>query len=215
MGVIRLAIIGQYLLWRESLSAFFGRQPDLFVSWTAGTPSQALERQPPESPDVILLHDEFHDDSQFETARRVRRTWQARIVILARIACPVRLRHALDAGITGYFFEKDDPEEIVAGIRCAASGQHCWSPALKARGAADPASNGLAAEKIGALKLTPRQVEILKHVARGASSKQIAQKLHLSTRSVSSHTYRIMRRLDIHDRVELALFAVREGLVAP
>ena len=63
--------------------------------------------------------------------------------------------------------------------------------------------------------LTGRQVEVLRHLARGESVKEIARLMHLSHKSVDSHKYRIMNKLGIHDRVELARFAIREGLLTP
>ena len=65
------------------------------------------------------------------------------------------------------------------------------------------------------LSLTSRQLEVLRHLAIGRSVKEIAWKMHLKPKTIDSHKYNMMRRLDIHDRVSLARFAIREGLILP
>jgi DNA-binding NarL/FixJ family response regulator len=63
--------------------------------------------------------------------------------------------------------------------------------------------------------LTSRQIEVLRHLARGKSVKEVARSMHLSEKSIDSHKYRIMHKLGIHDRVELARYSIREGLTLP
>jgi DNA-binding NarL/FixJ family response regulator len=100
----------------------------------------------------------------------------------------------------------------VEAVRLVASRRTFVSAALAERSVPDqsrPDDNRYAA----LAQFTPRQLQLLCQLATGASVKEVARSLHLSPKSVDSHKYRIMQRLGIHDRVELARFAIREGLI--
>jgi DNA-binding NarL/FixJ family response regulator len=98
----------------------------------------------------------------------------------------------------------------------AAAGEKTFSPAVAERLNYDPQTKRYSVKSETPLSsLTGRQLEVLRHLARGESVKEIARQMHLSQKSIDSHKYRIMNKLGIHDRVELARFAIREGLSNP
>lgn len=103
----------------------------------------------------------------------------------------------------------DNPEDS------AASGAARTSPQSPAVSAVSPTLRCVSTHPAELTLLTSRQLEVLRHLARGDSVKEIARQMHLSQKSVDSHKYRIMSKLGIHDRVELARFAIREGLMLP
>jgi len=110
--------------------------------------------------------------------------------------------------------KNEPPEKVIDAIRAVASGQCYFSPEVQSRLVIDSDGVHLGHEAKGrAASLTHREMEVLRYIARGMSKKEIAKTMHLSVKTVENHSASIMSRLDIHDRVELTRFAIREGLI--
>ena len=113
---------------------------------------------------------------------------------------------------------KDEPiETVIEAIRMAVTNGAYFSPRVRSRLVVDP-DKGLTLEDAGNTKastLTPRELEVLRYLARGMSKKEIAGQMYRSISTVDKHVENLMRKLGIHDRVEIARYAIREGLVEP
>lgn len=119
-------------------------------------------------------------------------------------------------GISGYLVKTDTLDGVIEAIRSAASGKKYFSPEVRSRfvlnaGGASPDDR----HQTLLSKLSSRELEVLRHLARGMSKKEVARTIHLSPHTVDKHASNLMKKLDIHDRVELARFAFREGLAQP
>lgn len=214
---IHLAIVGPCTLISESLNAFFDAQPEFEVTWTSVATADAC-RQLDKSPvDIVLLDASMKHGSPMDLARRILDgPVSTKVVILSPHVCTLTLEWVLKFSLSGYLVYDDDPETVIIGIKRAFAGGHCWSPSTEQHVKFNSRTGTYElANESSTKRLTLRQKEIVIHLAHGASAKVVARRLHLAEKSVNSHTYRIMKLLKIHDRVELTHFAIREGLIAP
>lgn len=165
-------------------------------------------------PDVALLDISMPDLNGIETAARIRiRFPQTRVVILSMHAGKDYVAQALRAGASGYLLKDATPAELESALRAVARGETYLSPRIsgavveKYLQSADRAAGPLEA-------LTPRQREILRLIAEGRSTKEMAAELGVSIKTVETHRALLMERLDIHDVAGLVRFAVRVGIVS-
>jgi DNA-binding NarL/FixJ family response regulator len=140
-----------------------------------------------------------------------------RVVVLSAYVRDRYIDMAVDRGAWGYFSKSDAPDTVIAGIRSVAGGQAAFGPEVRQRmespRTAGPVPGSTAAASSRLADLSARELEVLRLIGRGMSRAEIAQHLHRSVKTIDAHHTSIMKKLDLHDRVELALFAVREGLV--
>jgi DNA-binding NarL/FixJ family response regulator len=136
------------------------------------------------------------------------------IIVLSMHTSEEYVHRALRAGAKGYIRKDADPDELRQAIAAVAAGNIYLSQALSQQVLASYASGP--AEKPNALEhLTPRQRDILRLIAEGRRTKEIARELKISARTVESHRAQLMEKLDIHDVAGLVRYAVRVGLIAP
>jgi DNA-binding NarL/FixJ family response regulator len=112
--------------------------------------------------------------------------------------------------------KRDSLDDLLAALRSLVRGERAFSPGIRLR--LDQAGHDgphIVKQRSRLAGLSPRQMQVLQFLAEGKRVKEVAQTMHLSEKAVESHKYRIMNQLNIHDRVELSLYAVREGLITP
>ena len=113
----------------------------------------------------------------------------------------------------GYLTKAEPVQNIVRAVREVAGGAAYFSPEVRARLVIDSAGVSIAAQgATRAAQLSGRELEVLRYVARGMANKEVAATMHVACRTVDHHVARVMQKLDIHGRVDLARYAVREGL---
>lgn len=137
--------------------------------------------------------------------------WDGKVVLLAEAATHADFLQASRGDFDGFVSKQDSTAFLIRALRRVAKGEIVVSPKLERRYEGYQ-QNGHPTLQAMAI-LTPRQIEVLIHLARGGSVKDVVATLGLSDKSIDSHKYRIMSRLGIHNRVQLALFAVRAGLI--
>ncbi|MGB2985498.1 MAG: response regulator transcription factor [Phycisphaerae bacterium] len=124
------------------------------------------------------------------------------------------IEQALAVHASGYLTKRDPPETVVAAIRKVASGGVYFCEEVRARIVVDDQGAKLATPGPSPMsKLTGREMEVLRYVASGMSQKAMAASMSINTKTVENHCTNLMNKLDIHDRVELTRFAIREGIV--
>jgi DNA-binding NarL/FixJ family response regulator len=151
-----------------------------------------------------------------EATRRIMRdTGACRIVILTTFDLDEYVYAALRAGASGFLLKDVSPEQLIASVRLVAVGNALLAPAITQRLIARFArQEPIPAVSSGALTLlTPREVEVLKLIARGLSNAEIAAALTLSEATVKTHVARILGKLDLRDRVQAVVFAYEAGVV--
>ncbi|MAH65146.1 MAG: DNA-binding response regulator, partial [Phycisphaerae bacterium] len=133
-------------------------------------------------------------------------------VVFLSGSCNDRFIEAARAsGARGYVYKGDDPAELVSAIRAIVAGGTFYSTSVSERISTAPRGDGESKLSM----LSSRELETLRYIAKGLSKKEIAPLMHISVKTVDKHVTQLMSKLEIHDRVALARYAIREGLVAP
>lgn len=217
MRLIRIVLVVDHCMLLESLAFRIDAEPDFQVVGTASSGELGLRLLLKEIPDVAVLDVDLPDRSPFELVSRLKDLKaETKPVFLTGLFSDVLLDQAIQHDARGYFTIDEPVERIIDGIRRVAAGEHCFSEAVSRRLEFDPKRKRYRIHSGGrSSSLTGREIEVLRHLAKGGSVKEVGRAMHLSHKSIDSHKYRIMRKLGIHDRVELARWAIREGFVLP
>lgn len=214
---IRVLAADDHTMWLEALTSRLENHPTIRVVGTTSDPDELLKLAIDTNPHVILADVCVHGRSIFETAGELlARMPKTKIIIVSGYLADVFVAQALRLNISGYLMKGESFDKLCAAIERSLNGERTLSASVQERVTFDPVQQEYMAKFESDLStLTGRQLEVLRHLAYGQSVKEIAKLLHLSQKSVDSHKYRIMNKLGIHDRVELARFAIREGLMVP
>lgn len=214
---IRLVLIDDHQMLLEALSARLSRDSGLQVIGTASNCDAGLELVVQTAPDLLLMDVEIPGRGAFDLAGEIlARVRQTKVVFLSGYLTDVFVAQALRVRASGYLLKGDSLDTLCEAIRRAVAGETVFSDEVRRRVTHDPTRKRYFVQTHSELlRLTPRQLEVLRHLARGQSVKEIATRMRLSEKSVDSHKYRIMAKLGLHDRVELARYAIREGLLLP
>lgn len=211
---IKLLVVDDHALVRDALADRLQREPDIDIVGTAATADEAIEKTIESKPDIILMDIDMPGLDCFDAAKTITSLQpDTRIVFLSAYHHDSYIEKALNVKARGYLTKREPPESVVAAIHEVASGGACFSEEVQARIVVDSRGAKLAPRETSrASMLTPRELEILRYVARGLSKKEIARVIDLSVKTVDRHCANLMAKLDIHDRVELTRFAIREGM---
>ncbi|NNC92192.1 MAG: response regulator transcription factor [Acidimicrobiia bacterium] len=211
---ISVVLADDHTLVREMLHDRLRRE-GMEIAGVASAGDEAVRLAATTHPDVVILDIDMPGISAFEAARLVRAASPAtRIVFLSAYVHDGYIDQALVVEASGYLTKSEPPDAIVEAIRKVHRGETSFSPAVLARLVVDSAGIRLgSAVQTRYELLTEREREILGYVARGLLQKQIARQAGISVKTVQHHITHTMDKLEIHDRVELARFAIREGLI--
>lgn len=215
---IRLLLADDHTLVRSTLADYLGREPDLDVVGCGANADDAVGLAIVHKPDVVLMDIDMPGLSSFDAARAIRmRVPAAAVVFLSAFIHDRYIDEALALQSRGYVTKSETPEQLIDAVRIVGQGGVYLSPDVRERIIVDEAGQLRLASR-GSTRtslLTPREIEVLRYIARGMSQKEIAATLNVSPKTVSFHSTSLMNKLDIHDRVELARYAIREGLAMP
>jgi DNA-binding NarL/FixJ family response regulator len=209
----RVLIADDHRMIREGLRSLIEREPDLEVVGEADNGREAVALAKKLAPDVVVMDIGMPDLNGMEATRQIL-DQSARVRILA-LSMHADRRYAagmLRAGAKGYVVKKAAYDELIAAIRTVAAGQSFLS-AQVASVVVDDYSRRLSASDASAFSvLTEREREIVQLVAEGRTTKEIADALGVSAKTVDTHRQNIMDKLDLHSVAEITKYAVREGL---
>jgi DNA-binding NarL/FixJ family response regulator len=211
---IRVLIADDHAVVRQGLRTFLELQDEIEVVGEAADGVEALELVERTEPDVALLDLVMPRLGGLEAIRRMREVAPAtRVLVLTSFADDDTVLPALRAGAAGYLLKDVQPPELVGAIRTVHAGEALLAPAvatmLVEQLAAEDGDGG--AEREG--HLTPREREVLVLLARGRPNKVIARDLGVSERTVKTHVSNILAKLNLTDRTQAAVYAVRHGIV--
>jgi two-component system, NarL family, response regulator NreC len=204
---IRLVLADDHASVRRSLRLLLGGEPDLNVVAEAADLDSAAREINTSIPNVLVLDLHMRGGPGIETIRRLRaQAPETEIVVVTMEPSPVFAQQALDAGAAAFVLKDRADTELPEAIRAAASGLEYVSPHVAA---------GLDSLRraVGGDGLTTREVEVLRLLALGHTSAEIAGKLNLSRRTVETHRARILRKLGMTTRAELVSYALRRRLI--
>ncbi|MBB6429579.1 response regulator transcription factor [Algisphaera agarilytica] len=214
----KILIADDHTLMRETLRERLDREMDLEVVGSVASADEAVAMVGELSPDVVIMDVDMPGRLSFDAACDiVAVSPDVRLVFLSAFFSDRYIRDALAAHAVSYLTKDESPQVVVDAVRQAAQGLSYFSPSVRDRLVIGP-DNQLRLEDDGvpatkADMLTRRELEMLRYLARGLSKKEIAATIHRSYGTVDKHVEKLMNKLDIHDRVELTRYAIREGLV--
>ena len=212
---MNILLVDDHAVLREALAERLQREASISVVGTASDAAEAIEACRQEQPDVVVMDIDMPGLNCFDAARRILSTQPGiRIVFLSAHTNDNYIEQAIDVGAVGYLTKSEPPDTVIEAVREAAAGRVYFSPEIMSRMVVGDGQVGLASDHGARMStLSQREMEVLQYIAQGHKKKEIAQVMKLSMKTVEKHTENLMRKLDIHDRVQLARFAIREGLV--
>ncbi|HKZ01759.1 MAG TPA: response regulator transcription factor [Pyrinomonadaceae bacterium] len=209
---IRVLLADDHALVRAGIQALLEKIPDIEVVAQAGDGVVALELVRTFQPDLVLLDISMPELNGLEVVERLKREFpHIRVIILTIHDEPAYAVDALRAGANGYLPKKAASDELVCAIHTVMLGETYLSPEISKGSLADYHSSMISEGRVE--ELTPRQLDVLRMIAEGYSTKEIARGLNISAKTVETHRAALMERLDIHDVAGLVRFAIKTGLV--
>jgi len=214
---IRVLIADDHGLYRRGLQAVLSLEPDIHIVGEASDGTEAIERAAELLPDVVLMDIRMPRASGIDACASIKATApSARIIILTSSDDEGDLYQAVRAGANGYLLKDIPGEEIAEGLRAVHSGQSLISPSMASTLLSEFSSLiQRQEESVPAPRLTEREIEVLKLVSRGMSNRDIAEELFISENTVKNHVRNILDKLQMHSRMEAAMYAVRQRLIDP
>ena len=212
---IRVMVVDDHPMWRDGVARDL-TEAGLDVVATAATGTEALTRAAAARPGVVVLDLQIPEPNGVEvTAQLVRDDPGLRVLILSASGEQEDVLEAVKAGATGYLVKSASREELLAAVRRVAEGDTVFTPGLAGLVLGEYRRLSDAPEATrdpDAPRLTERETEVLRLVAKGLSYKQIAERLFLSHRTVQNHVQNTLRKLQLHNRVQLVRYAIEQGL---
>ena len=214
MAPLRVLLVDDHALVRAGMRSLLQDLPEVEVVAEAGDGAEALAAAERERPDVVLMDIAMKGMNGLEAAARLReRLPGVKVIILSMHTSEEYVLLALRAGAAAYLIKDSATAELELALKCVMRGETYLSPAIS-RQVVDGYVQRVGASA-GPEPLTPRQREVLKRIAEGRSTKEIAFELNLSVKTVETHRAQIMERLGIRDVAGLVRYAMRTGLVPP
>ncbi len=211
--IIRVLIVDDHAVVREGLRTLLGYQLGLEVVGEASNGLQAVEQARALQPDVILLDLVMPRMGGVQAIGEIKKeNPDARILILTSFAEDDKVFPAIKSGALGYLLKDSSPQELLRAIRQVHRGESSLHPTIARkliREISQPSDLPPAQDP-----LTPREMEVLQLVAQGLSNPEIAAKLFISERTVRNYVSHILDKLHLANRVQAALYALREGLTS-
>jgi DNA-binding NarL/FixJ family response regulator len=217
--VIRVLIADDQAVFRRGLDAVLGAEEGIQVVSEAADGEAAVARAAEVAPDVVLMDIRMPRLNGIEATRRIRELLPStRILMLTVSDEEDDLYEAIRAGANGYLLKDISAEEVADAIHAVVRGHSLISPSMASkllsefRSLADKAAEK---DQLPAPILTPRELEVLKLVARGMSNREVAQQLYISENTVKNHMRNILEKLHLHSRMEAVMYAIRMRLLGP
>jgi two-component system response regulator NreC len=204
---IQVVLADDHSMVRRSLRLLLDREEDVEVIAEAADLAAVIRHVHGHVPHVLVLDLQMPNGSSLETIHRLRdQVPDTEIVVLTMEASPLFAQQALDAGAIGFVLKDRSDSELPEAVRAAVRGREFVSPKVTA---------GLDALRraVSGDGLSPRETEILRLIALGHTSAEIAAKLHLSRRTVETHRAHVYRKLQVSTRAQLVQYALRRHLL--
>ncbi|MDP9247479.1 MAG: response regulator transcription factor [Candidatus Dormibacteraeota bacterium] len=210
--VPRVLIVDDQTLFRSGLARLLDGDDRVSVIGEAGDGVEAVQKVSTLKPDIVLMDLRMPNLDGIEATRKiVAEHPEVKVLILTTFEADNHVIQALKVGASGYILKDSQPDAIVSSILAVAAGERVMSGAVASR--VLEMLTGTTTPKEFYDGLTAREIEILKMLASGMANKQIAYKLKISEKTVRNHVSNMYEKLQIYDRSQAVLYAVRKGLV--
>ena len=216
---IRTMIVDDHALFRRGLQMVLDEEPDIDLVGQASDGTEAVEKAAESLPDVVLMDIRMPRSSGIEACRAMKEAApSAKIVILTISDEEEDLFEAIRAGASGYLLKDIPLDEVADAVRAVHGGQSLINPSMAGKLLTEFATlarrdDGERVQEVPAPRLTEREMQVLKLVARGMNNRDIAKELFISENTVKNHVRNILEKLQIHSRMEAVMVAVREKLI--
>jgi len=212
---IRVFLIDDHPVLRDSLARALSAEPGMVVAGQAGTAAEAFQELPMAKPDVALVDLNIPDRDGIELLVTLHTLYSSlKLLVLSGYDDEFRVAEALRAGAQGYLVKTAEVSEVIDGIRRIFRGEAPLSKRIA--GAVVRAMRKPTPEGTGGLDaLTPRELQVMRLLATGLSTRETAAQLNISPKTVETHRVRIYQKLGCKSAVELTRIAVRAGIIEP
>ncbi|MGH2942752.1 MAG: response regulator [Solirubrobacteraceae bacterium] len=214
---IRVLIADDQSLVRAGFRLVLENHPDLEVVGEAANGNQAVHSAGRLEPDVVLMDIRMPELDGIAATRQITARHRARVLVLTTYDLDEYVYDALQAGASGFLLKDTPPQQLADGIRAVADGEALLAPTVTRRLIEEFARIGPARRTPPAAlgELTPRELEVLRLLARGMSNAEIAAALVLGDTTVKTHVTHVLGKLGLRDRVQAVVLAYESGLVTP
>jgi DNA-binding NarL/FixJ family response regulator len=214
---IRVLIVDDHALFRRGLQMVLEGEPDIEVVGEASDGYEAIERAEAATPDVVLMDVRMPRQTGIEATRVIKETLPTTKILMLTISDEESdLYEAIKAGASGYLLKEISIEEVAGAVRRVNQGQSMISPSMASKLLTEFASMVRRREdrdEVPSPRLTDRELQVLKLVAKGMNNRDIGQELFISENTVKNHVRNILEKLHLHSRMEAVVYAVREKLL--
>ena len=214
---IRVLIVDDHALFRRGLQMVLEQESDIVVVGEGGDGAEAVSKTQELMPDVVLMDVRMPKRGGIEATKQIKEIApHVKILMLTISDEEADLYDAIKAGATGYLLKEVSIEEVGAAIRSVQTGQSLISPSMASKLLSEFATMVKRADEKQAApqpRLTDREMEVLKLVAKGRNNRDIAKELFISENTVKNHIRNILEKLHLHSRMEAVVYAVREKLL--
>lgn len=217
LHMIRLVIVDDHTLFREGLASIIRLEPDIEVSGLAGSVQEAVDIVRTLKPDIVLMDFTLPDGTGADATRMVlKEDPDCKIIFLTMSEEDENLFAAIRSGAKGYLLKNMSPSKLVATIRSVQQGESALSRTMTLR-LMEELSRTKESENLGdatLAKLTRREMDVLREIAKGSTNQEIAKQLYLSENTVKYHVHSILQKLGLPSRRAAASFAKEHGIKA-
>jgi two-component system NarL family response regulator len=214
---IRVLVVDDHALFRRGLQMVLEQEDDIEVVGEAGDGAEAVERATDTVPDIVLMDVRMPKRGGIDACTAIKDAVpSAKIIMLTISDEEADLYDAIKAGASGYLLKEISIEEVAAAIRAVNEGQSLISPSMASKLLTEFASMIKRTDdrqQVPTPRLTDREMEVLKLVAKGLNNRDIAKQLFISENTVKNHIRNILEKLQLHSRMEAVVYAVREKLL--
>jgi len=212
-GAIRIVVADDHAIVRRGIAALLEGRPDIEVVGEAADGIEAVEQVDRLRPDVVLMDLVMPRMDGIEAIRRIAERYPGtRILVLTSFASDDKLFPALKAGALGYLLKDSGPEDLVQAIRQVYRGESSLHPAVARKVLRELAHHSGHPET--AERLTDRESEVLRLLAQGMSTREIAERLVITEATARTHISNVLGKLHLSSRTQAALYAIKEGIVS-
>jgi DNA-binding NarL/FixJ family response regulator len=209
---IKVLVADDHAVVRQGICVLLAQYPGISVIGQVSTGAQTIEQVSQLQPDVVLMDISMPGMDGLEATREIKARWpKTRVVVLTQHENEEYVFPLLKAGASGYVLKKAGGDELVEAIRVVSGGGTFLDPTI-ARQVVEHAVQPSAGNS-HIPRLTERESEVLRLIAEGMSTREIAESLRLSVNTVITHRSNLMEKLDLHNRAELVKYAIRKKLI--
>lgn len=217
MAEIRVLLADDHTLFRQGVHQILDAQPGIRVIGEARNGEEAIEMARTLKPDIVLMDINMPKLDGVRATQRImeEEDEQPVIIMLSMHRQDEYIFEAIKAGAKGYFLKDSDSQDLIQALRSAVRGEAVLEPKLAQKVLEEfrRMSSGSQRQVTGLASLTERETEIMRLVTQGLSNREIADQLHLASKTVKNQLYVVFQKLHLNNRTQAALYALRKGLV--